>query len=91
MSRAARVWFGVNLAIGLLLLAFSVFLAALWWWPGDDPHGGVFPLLGAIWILPPATLLLLAAGAIRRRWRPWWILPLLALLYVATFLLGGLL
>ncbi|MBB4634242.1 hypothetical protein [Longimicrobium terrae] len=78
----------MNLALGLLLLAGSGLLASLWWWPGDDPHGGVFALLGAIWILPPATLLLATAGAIRRRWRAWWVFPLLALLYISTFLLG---
>jgi hypothetical protein len=61
-------------------------LAVLLWWTGqsgEDPHGGMFAAVLAVWIAPVGFLFLLAGYALRHRWRFRWLLFPIPVLYLA--------
>ena len=72
------VLLGVALCLlAAFLLAGSLADAA----DANNPHGGMWGYLGAFLIAPPGLLFLLTAVAVARRWRGWWWLHALPLLY----------
>jgi hypothetical protein len=71
-SRLATVAMWVNGAVGSLGVLLGGLFALMWLFPGEDPHGGMYSLVLALWTLPPGALFLLASAAYQRRWRSWW-------------------
>jgi hypothetical protein len=82
---AVRLAVGANLLLAGLVLALGGVLALGWMRPGEDPHGGIFALIGALQLLPCGLLFLLSAHALWRRWRARWAVQTFPFLYVGAF------
>ena len=87
LSTLERAAVGVDVVIGVLLVAAAGFLIASAYPVG--PHGGAFEMVVAVVLGPPGMLLLVAAVGVARRWRGrWWLHALLLLWPVALYAVG---
>jgi hypothetical protein len=76
---------GVNLLLGIALLAAAAIFTFSWVDTGDAPLGSARSLVGALWLAPTGALFLVAAFGVVRRWRWWPAVQLLPLLYPIGF------